>query len=379
MANVSDMSDTCSRKENITNVKDEVGTSESKEGNCNGESKCKIEKEDDATSSNSEETKCTPVRFRLRTSMLNPSSFGSPLPTPTKPFVLQPPKLSQPFIKKEKEDDMKIEESAPSTPKPSEKEEKPFTPLNKSSVSFLPLGGDASTPSQTSALSAATTPSLGFVFGQNIHEKVEAATPAESISIAAAEPSPSKEPQEVTTNGTSSESLFLSQVPKESSEKTAEASKSLSEAAREYEEARAVKRRYEEVPVLTGEEEEANVIQINCKLFSWSSCSWTERGRGTLRVNDLPTSPGSHRLIVRTAGSLRVVLNTKIWSGMTVDRASSKSLRITGMDSNGVVKVFLVMASPKEMDQLQKCLEWRVNNLKKSEETSPKKIRQSES
>ena len=37
----------------------------------------------------------------------------------------------------------------------------------------------------------------------------------------------------------------------------------MSEAAREYEEARAQKRRYEEVPVLTGEEEEANVLQVN--------------------------------------------------------------------------------------------------------------------
>jgi Ran-binding protein 3 len=36
----------------------------------------------------------------------------------------------------------------------------------------------------------------------------------------------------------------------------------LSEAAREYEEARAVKRKYEEVTVITGEEDEANVLQV---------------------------------------------------------------------------------------------------------------------
>jgi hypothetical protein len=40
-------------------------------------------------------------------------------------------------------------------------------------------------------------------------------------------------------------------------------SKSLSEAAREYEEARAVKRKYEEVTIVTGEEDEANVLQVN--------------------------------------------------------------------------------------------------------------------
>lgn len=49
----------------------------------------------------------------------------------------------------------------------------PATPNSKSNVSFVPLGGEASTPSQQpSSFSAASTPSLGFVFGQNIHEKV---------------------------------------------------------------------------------------------------------------------------------------------------------------------------------------------------------------
>lgn len=42
-------------------------------------------------------------------------------------------------------------------------------------------------------------------------------------------------------------------------------SKSLTEAAREYEEARAVKRKYEQVTIVTGEEDEANVLQVNVK------------------------------------------------------------------------------------------------------------------
>lgn len=43
--------------------------------------------------------------------------------------------------------------------------------------------------------------------------------------------------------------------------------KSLSEAAREYEESRAIKKKYEEVAVKTGEEEEINVLQVVCTFF----------------------------------------------------------------------------------------------------------------
>jgi hypothetical protein len=39
----------------------------------------------------------------------------------------------------------------------------------------------------------------------------------------------------------------------------------LTEAAREYEESRAVKRKYEQVTIVTGEEDEANVLQVDVK------------------------------------------------------------------------------------------------------------------
>ena len=45
---------------------------------------------------------------------------------------------------------------------------------------------------------------------------------------------------------------------------------------------------------------------------------------------------------MRTQGSLRLILNTKVWPGMTVERASQKSVRVTGTDGDSV-KVFLLM------------------------------------
>ena len=48
---------------------------------------------------------------------------------------------------------------------------------------------------------------------------------------------------------------------------------------------------------------------------------------------------------MRTHGSLRVILNTKIWSGMNVERASTKAIRITATDVDQAVRVFLIMVS----------------------------------
>lgn len=49
-------------------------------------------------------------------------------------------------------------------------------------------------------------------------------------------------------------------------------------------------------------------------------------------------------LVMRSQGSLRVILNTKIWTGMTVERASQKTVRITAADGDGI-KVFLIVVS----------------------------------
>ncbi|XP_014250693.1 ran-binding protein 3 [Cimex lectularius] len=338
--------------------------------------------------------------FRLFSNVFGSSPVKS---TSSRTFVLNPPKLSNPFASSPEKNESADDQSDDKTTNPvdekninhcqHDREDKTKPNDGKmrqdivkkmaeggKSVSFMPLRGEPATPCSGAAIqpfSQSSSPALGFVFGQNIHEKVEAAAPGETSTSVTEPVGAAQETEEVKTNGATSEMLFSSSIKKENSEKSTDTSgKTLSEAAREYEEARAVKRKFEEVQVVTGEEEESNVLQINCKLFSWSEYSWVEMGRGTLRVNDTPsTNPPQHRLIMRTVGSLRIVLNTKIWDGMSVDKASSKSLRITAMDCRGVVKVFLIVSSPKDIDQLERCLYWRVRNLKKLEEGINKKAK----
>ena len=73
-----------------------------------------------------------------------------------------------------------------------------------------------------------------------------------------------------------------------------------SEAAAEYTETHSNKRKYDVVDVVTGEEEESNVFQVNVKLyiFDTDKKNWVERGRGMLRLNDDPSSTVGHLRLV---------------------------------------------------------------------------------
>uniref|UniRef100_A0A8C0GQB1 Ran-binding protein 3-like n=1 Tax=Chelonoidis abingdonii TaxID=106734 RepID=A0A8C0GQB1_CHEAB len=132
----------------------------------------------------------------------------------------------------------------------------------------------------------------------------------------------------------------------------------LIESAADYISKPAQKYLLDKVEVITGEEAEHNVLQISCKLFVFNklSQSWTERGRGSLRLND--TSSNKHgtlqsRLVMRNQGSLRLILNTKLWTQMAIERANRKSLCITATDlEDHSVKVFLIQASSKDTEYL---------------------------
>ncbi|CAL8108530.1 unnamed protein product [Orchesella dallaii] len=85
---------------------------------------------------------------------------------------------------------------------------------------------------------------------------------------------------------------------------------------------------------VTGEEHEVNAMQLHCRLFIFDSTnsSWVERGRGLLRLNDSKEETDVSRLIIRSKGSLRVMLNTKVWEGMRVEKTGDKSVRIMAVD-----------------------------------------------
>ncbi|KAJ7388914.1 Ran-binding protein 3 [Desmophyllum pertusum] len=152
--------------------------------------------------------------------------------------------------------------------------------------------------------------------------------------------------------------------------------KSLAEAAMAYEEEHLSppKSQPARVAVVTGEEEERNVLQSNCRLFVFDTVthSWREKGRGVLRLNDMCQSMTEgifqSRLVMRTQGSLRVVLNTKLWPRMTLEKGNEKSLRITAMDSEKDIKIYLIMAAPNDIQRLWTAIDRRIQALKRGQD-----------
>ncbi|XP_077203093.1 ran-binding protein 3-like isoform X2 [Paroedura picta] len=126
----------------------------------------------------------------------------------------------------------------------------------------------------------------------------------------------------------------------------------------------------DKVEVSTGEESEHNVLQINCQLFLFNkaSMSWTERGSGSLRLNDTSSSQYGmlqSRLVMRNQGSMRLILNAKLWIQMIIRRANRKSLCITATDlEDQSVKVFLIQASSKDIGSLYAAIHHRLVALR---------------
>jgi len=130
--------------------------------------------------------------------------------------------------------------------------------------------------------------------------------------------------------------------------------------------------------VKTGEEEETNCLNITtARLFKFdkSEKQYKERGRGTLRMNDKGSgSDFSSRLVFRTAGTQRVALNTQIWGGMSVEKCTPKSIRISAQDSSESegdalsVGVFLIQCGQDQANELFKALDGRISQIKQKNE-----------
>uniref|UniRef100_A0A182K0F2 RanBD1 domain-containing protein n=1 Tax=Anopheles christyi TaxID=43041 RepID=A0A182K0F2_9DIPT len=232
--------------------------------------------------------------------------------------------------------------------------------------------------------SALSEASCGFVFGQNVHERVTGENlnasantlPTTGFSFATSVAATAGDAggaggtgntANITSNASGTAPGKDGSDSSDGSSREPKDCESLEEAARRYEESRgALKRKYEEVETITGEEDERNVVEINCKLFAFAKSNWEERGHGMLRLNDKDNNES--RVVFRQSGNLRVLINTKVWAGMVAQQPSQKSLRLTAIDSTGQIKVFLVMSRPEVITKLHKELSKRIETAKQTAE-----------
>ncbi|CAH2992022.1 unnamed protein product [Chilo suppressalis] len=312
------------------------------------------------------------------------SSFPSSSNKSCNPFgsVLRPPQLkatTNPFLKvtetfeAESEKEKSKEKSDGETEEKTEDRLKDNKDKDESEApKFIPLGSANVTPRTNNPVTAPAQPassSAGFVFGQNLSERVvlnENVNNGEASAVDHSSTNGATELLFTTAVASAKENNQQQEEPGPSEASSSSESSSLAAAAAEYERSHARPPPPTTNYTTTGEEGETNVLQISCRFFAWETGSWRERGRGVLRLNDAST--GGSRLVARVAGSLRVVLNTKLWPAMVVERAGTKSLRITASDAQQQVKLFLIMGAPSDIHQLYRALTTRLSVNKRSRE-----------
>ncbi|KAH7437788.1 hypothetical protein KP509_05G088800 [Ceratopteris richardii] len=76
----------------------------------------------------------------------------------------------------------------------------------------------------------------------------------------------------------------------------------------------------------TGEEEEKMVFNAEATMFEFQDGAWKERGKGEVRVNVPLNKTGKARLLMRSKGNFRLILNASLFPDM----------KMTSMDSRGV-------------------------------------------
>ncbi|KDN46116.1 hypothetical protein K437DRAFT_294376 [Tilletiaria anomala UBC 951] len=98
----------------------------------------------------------------------------------------------------------------------------------------------------------------------------------------------------------------------------------------------------------TGEEDENTVFSARAKLYTTSeSAGWKERGTGTVRCN-VPRNAASKggRLVMRTDGVLRVILNVKLFAGMSCEVAQDKFVKLVALEDGTPVNFAIRFGNP---------------------------------
>jgi Ran-binding protein 3 len=229
---------------------------------------------------------------------------------------------------------------------------------------------DASTNGTTTTPSSATSGS-GFVFGQNLSDRVtnqqvaaEEQNNESNDNTEQSEPGPSAAP-----------TLFQNSTEQQSvTDQEPEVFGAAGHAALAH-------LNNSDVVVSTGEENERNVLHINCKLYIYDkeTSNWIERGQGQLRLNDpAREADGKSRIIIRTSGTLRLLLNTQIWEGLDLKVASDrKCLRLIAPDelNDHKMHVFMIKCpSQDDASKLNREIRMRLETLKRAAKEEEKLV-----
>ncbi|KAI7816326.1 hypothetical protein BC939DRAFT_52596 [Gamsiella multidivaricata] len=99
----------------------------------------------------------------------------------------------------------------------------------------------------------------------------------------------------------------------------------------------------DQIDVHTGEEDEMNIYQTKGKLYADTekNHAWKERGKGTFKVNVSRKDTKLARLVMRTDGVLRLILNVAIFPDMNVVITGEKYVRFIGIEEGKPISFLL--------------------------------------
>uniref|UniRef100_A0A0L0NVM3 RanBD1 domain-containing protein n=1 Tax=Candidozyma auris TaxID=498019 RepID=A0A0L0NVM3_CANAR len=118
----------------------------------------------------------------------------------------------------------------------------------------------------------------------------------------------------------------------------------------------------EEKEITTGEENEESVYSAKVKVFELDLANikegWKERGVGPLHLNKSKLDPKEVRIVMRSQGLLRVVLNykitpeTELLKGLEASLSPGKFLRLNSVNDGKVVQYLLKFANEATREEL---------------------------
>lgn len=91
----------------------------------------------------------------------------------------------------------------------------------------------------------------------------------------------------------------------------------------------------QEVPIETGEENEKAVFAADTLLFEFFDGGWKERGKGEVKVNVSTNGTGKARLVMRSKGNYRLILNANLYPDMKLANMEKRGITFACVNSTG--------------------------------------------
>jgi len=205
-----------------------------------------------------------------------------------------------------------------------------------------------------------------FTFGQDLHNRVTAASESQSEVSASGD---NKEKPEI--DAKSEENKTEESNGQSGSSESAKAPPAvLFGAANGHTNGESASKMGAQAQCKTGEENEKTVFQMNAKLFQYDTelKNWKERGQGVLKVNEESKNGEicreSVRIVMRTNATFQLILNTKIFIGQIIEKASEKAIKLSSMnDDQSGLTLYTIKGNPQNVDILFNLLDARKNLL----------------